>query len=646
MLKRLPVAPFIGLVIGLLGAAGIWRGSPLLIRSMVGVSDDWMLSDRGPRLGMRSAEPEIAFVNFGQSSAVRLRSKPTPALDAKLYRELLDAGATVVMDNRVLVSGTVEAFESEIRPYLDAMAEMPGAEGRLARDFVIGLDVDLARIEPLMPFIRHNAVNMRSPRAPMLHSRIYPLVNRDFFALEETAALWIARRHRGQAAATTERIQAELSLSGLRDAWVAQAPGMAPLVTAAATTAEGELDSIATLRKPYALGDTPVRWLPFDCSYVTVAPGGFWIDYSVDTKSYPRLEYGDVVEGDFDAELVRGKVVLVGLSIDYVPVGERFSAPQRFEQASEDEVLAAAVQTLLDDRTLREIPPWATFSLTVVGSVFAAIAVSLRRIWIALAGVAAIFALYYVAAIVAFRNCWFVDLVWTPSVMLTAATAGVGHRFASEVRSRRRITDMFGRYVPRAVVEQLVRRPELQQIMLTGSKHIVTVMFADIRGFTAYSEQHPPDTVLERLNQLLEVMVECTFAEQGTVDKFIGDAILVLFNAPTEQPDHVQRALRTACEIQSRLSSHAAGLLVGIGIHTGEAVVGNIGAAQRMEYTAIGSTVNLASRLCDYAKAGEIICSDSVVEDAGAVCEFEPLSAIRVKGVGREVAIQRVVCCE
>src|SRR5690606_32839708 len=206
------------------------------------------------------------------------------------------------------------------------------------------------------------------------------------------------------------------------------------------------------------------------------------------------------------------------------------------------------------------------------------------------------------------------DCVLTPGfAVATAVTAGVGNAWLDH-RLRRRVTDLFGRYVPRAVVNQLMQRPELESLTTGGVVRDVTVLFADIRGFTTFSDRLAPDEVVRELNALLEVMVACTFKHEGTLDKFIGDAILVLFNAPIDQPDHAERAVRPAVAIQQRLAGHGSGLGVGIGVHRGEAVVGTIGTPQRMEYTAIGSTVNIASRLCDHAGAGEVVVSRQVLD--------------------------------
>jgi class 3 adenylate cyclase len=134
--------------------------------------------------------------------------------------------------------------------------------------------------------------------------------------------------------------------------------------------------------------------------------------------------------------------------------------------------------------------------------------------------------------------------------------------------------------------------------------------------------------------------VEAAFEEKGTVDKYIGDAVMVLFNAPLEQADHSERAVRTALKMQAALAGSP--LSVGVGIHSGIAVVGNVGTAERLEYTAIGSTVNLAARLCESAAKGEIIVSEEVRARLGDRIEAEVRAPILVKGINRELVTYRV----
>jgi len=171
--------------------------------------------------------------------------------------------------------------------------------------------------------------------------------------------------------------------------------------------------------------------------------------------------------------------------------------------------------------------------------------------------------------------------------------------FVREQRERRRLSQFFSP----AVLREVVRHRREQS--LGSSRRLVTVLFADIRGFTALSEKLQPEEVAEMLREYLTEMTEIVFKHGGTVDKYIGDCVMALYNVPLEDPDHVLHAMQTALEMQERTLEVSArwesrlgtAIRSGIGINTGEAVVGTLGSRQRLEYTAIGDTINLGSRL-------------------------------------------------
>jgi class 3 adenylate cyclase len=164
-------------------------------------------------------------------------------------------------------------------------------------------------------------------------------------------------------------------------------------------------------------------------------------------------------------------------------------------------------------------------------------------------------------------------------------------------------------------------------------------MFADIRGFTGFSENLSPERVVKALNQHLALSVEAILAEEGTLDKFVGDAVMAFFNAPLPQPDHTLRAVRAAMAMQQAIATYhremslvAQPLNFGIGIHVGQAVVGNIGTVQQMNYTIIGDAVNLAKRLQEHAKGGQIILSQAAYTAVKDFITAEDLGLIAVKG--------------
>lgn len=198
-------------------------------------------------------------------------------------------------------------------------------------------------------------------------------------------------------------------------------------------------------------------------------------------------------------------------------------------------------------------------------------------------------------------------------------------------------------FLERFLSPQLAKEVEKGKIELTkgGTLTELTILFSDIRGFTTMSEDNPPQETVGMLNEYFELMADCVFAYDGIVDKFIGDAVMALFGAPVKGPDDAERAIRSAMLMQQktaefnqmRLSQGKPPIAVGIGLHTGEAVVGVIGSTKRLEYTAIGDTVNVASRLCSAAKPHEIVLSEQCLQQAGAHhFPAERMPPLQVKG--------------
>ncbi len=182
----------------------------------------------------------------------------------------------------------------------------------------------------------------------------------------------------------------------------------------------------------------------------------------------------------------------------------------------------------------------------------------------------------------------------------------------------------YSRFMPEYVVKQLLENPD--SFRLGGVNQIITVLFADIRGFTTFSEKENPEKVVGLLNRYFTAMSEIIFAYGGTLDKYIGDGLMAIFGAPTATPEDAKNALKTAVTMQKRLETLNKELAVegykpvniGIGLHTGEATIGYIGSEQRSEYTAIGDTVNTASRLESNAKGGQILVSEATAKAGGS----------------------------
>ncbi|HMB93717.1 MAG TPA: adenylate/guanylate cyclase domain-containing protein [Rhodothermales bacterium] len=206
----------------------------------------------------------------------------------------------------------------------------------------------------------------------------------------------------------------------------------------------------------------------------------------------------------------------------------------------------------------------------------------------------------------------------------------------------------FGRYVSDEVVEALMEDPEALQ--LGGEKRKVTMLMSDLRGFSTTAERLPPEEVVEILNTFLGRMAEVITQYQGTINEFIGDAIFVIFGAPIPRENDAQRAVACAVHMQQAMSGvneevadmKITPLEMGIGIHTGEVVVGNIGSEKRMKYGAVGSHVNLTSRIETYTVGGQILISKATLEEAGSTVEIGEQLEVAAKGMTQPMKLYAV----
>ena len=218
------------------------------------------------------------------------------------------------------------------------------------------------------------------------------------------------------------------------------------------------------------------------------------------------------------------------------------------------------------------------------------------------------------------------------------------------VEERRAIKDMFSRYLSSEIVQTLTERPDL--VKPGGDKKRATIFFADIRGYTAFSETKPPEYIIDVLNEYFSQAVEVIIRHKGYIDKFIGDAIMAAWGVPifSEMEDAVQ-AVSCAVELQELVLSDArtfftgdaASLSVGIGMHTGDLVAGNLGSRRRMDYSVIGDTVNVASRLEGVAGRGEVVITETTRDLIGEHFKLEEREPVRVKGKNEPIHIFNVL---
>ncbi|HID62349.1 MAG TPA: adenylate/guanylate cyclase domain-containing protein [Anaerolineae bacterium] len=420
-----------------------------------------------------------------------------------------------------------------------------------------------------------------------------------------------------------------------------------------------EAFSLQLLRLALSLPPQPLRWsggrlvIGDQLSTAVDDHGAVLINYVGPPGTFPTYSVADVIEGRIDPARLEDKIALVGwmnVLQEYDLHNTPISAGQRMAGV---EIQANIIHTLLHYKSL--VPQ--SLSSTMVTILILALISGLGLSWLSGLRLGVILGLVFSAALglayflftgFAFQSGTLPGTLYPFATIILCYGGVIAVGFFAEQSERRRVMQAFGRHVSPRVRDEIMDNPEL--IELGGEQREISVLFADIRGFTAMSEKLEPSQVVGILNQYLDGMTRVVFKHGGTLDKFTGDGMMVFFNAPSLQDDHAQRAVQAAVEMQeqARQTSKARGdsewaVEYGIGITTGEAVVGNIGSADRHDYTAIGDTVNLAARLEGQAGRGQILISERTYQQARDIIEARPMEPIKVKGKKEPVTVYEVL---
>ncbi|UCE26142.1 MAG: HAMP domain-containing protein [Candidatus Coatesbacteria bacterium] len=227
---------------------------------------------------------------------------------------------------------------------------------------------------------------------------------------------------------------------------------------------------------------------------------------------------------------------------------------------------------------------------------------------------------------------------------------GAFNEMAQSLGEKEMIKDAFSRYVSRQVAEIIVNDPDKYVSTLKGERKRVAILFADIRGFSAIAESLPPEEVVALLNDYLTEMTDVIFEYEGTLDKFLGDGLMAIFGAPVELAENTLSAVKAAVDMRDRLEEFNADrkargedpIRVGIGINFGEAIVGNVGSRERMDYTVIGDTVNVAQRLQAFSKGGQIILSEMAYGEVKNEINAKTMGEFQPKGRGESLVVYEV----
>ena len=327
--------------------------------------------------------------------------------------------------------------------------------------------------------------------------------------------------------------------------------------------------------------------------------------------AYETLSLCDVLDGKIDSRIFRDTIVLVGA---YAPgMQDSYNvAVQKGTQMYGVEIHANIVEALLEGKTYTPISVLGSAIVTaLIAALFMLFSKKIKLIPLTVVTIGAVIVNIIIGKWL-YENGTAVSIVEIPIVILLIYLYQLISGYLAEILKRRKVVNAFKKYVAPQIVDEISKKGDFE-IVLGGENRHIAVLFVDIRGFTPMSESLEPEQVVEILNEYLNLTTQSIFKNGGTLDKFIGDATMAVFNAPFNLDDYIYRSVCTALDIaagsdeleKKLMERFGKSVSFGIGVNCGQAVVGNIGCEFRMDYTAIGDTVNTAARLESNAKRGQ-----------------------------------------
>lgn len=382
------------------------------------------------------------------------------------------------------------------------------------------------------------------------------------------------------------------------------------------------------------------RRIPVGGSYA------MWINFTGPPGVYPRYPFADVAGGRIAPDLLKGKILFVGATA--LGIYDMRVTPFHGNTPGV-EVHATIADNIIGDRFVRQtgLEAMIDIAFIVLLGALAYFLTTHLRLYSAMPATLLLVAGYIWLSYQFFLQGHWVSMVYPPIAAVTALLVGGSFRFLVLERSARKMRAMFSSYLSDKLVARLEKDPEAAK--LGGATKEVTVLFTDIKGFTAYSEGHTPQEVVARLNEYLGEMVQVVEQFDGTVDKFIGDGIMIYWGAPLAQPDHAELAIACIRAMHQKMDELRAKwaqqgvepFFIRGGLQSGDVVAGNVGSeGKKMEYTVIGDTVNQAARLESAAKyyGVSFLVGDATYEKTSAVCRYRELDRIRV--VGKQLPVR------
>lgn len=357
----------------------------------------------------------------------------------------------------------------------------------------------------------------------------------------------------------------------------------------------------------------------------------------------------DVLSGEISKEVFRDSIVFVGAYATGLQ-DSYHSSVQRGQDMYGVEVNANITNALMKGKTANAVNPWITAVLAaIILFVYTFAARAMKMYPAIIVGIWMLLGEGIIARVLAV-NGYIISVFYFALVLAIICAGIIIDKYVFEAAQRRKTINSFKKYMAPQVIDDLAKSKDFH-VELGGERRNVAVLFVDIRGFTSISEILSPEQMVQILNRYLTLTTSCIFNHGGMLDKFIGDATMAIFNAPNDQEDYVYEAVMAGLEMQRRgqelgeelQKEYGRTVSFGVGVHVGDAVVGNIGCNTRMDYTAIGDTVNTASRIEGQSLEGEVLISEAVYSLLEGRVEAEFKESMILKGKKEPVNVYRVI---
>ena len=373
------------------------------------------------------------------------------------------------------------------------------------------------------------------------------------------------------------------------------------------------------------------------------------IHYFAPPGGYEYISFSDVYNNKINSSYFNGKIVLIGATAS--DLHDDAIVPISNQAMPGVEINANLIQSILTREFLYYQDDMSAIGVVFLFALLTGLLLFRLRIHIATILLAVLAIVYVFFSIFLFHSGVIMNILYPLVAIVLVYVVLVVIYYLTEERSRKWITSVFGKYVSPVVIDNLIKNPD--RIKLGGEKRNITIFFSDIRGFTSLSEKLDPEELVRLLNEYLTEMTSIILKDQGLVDKYMGDSIMAFWGAPLDQPNHAEMACSSSLDMTAKLTElqkkwkHEGipSFTIGIGLNSGDAIVGNMGSLNRFDYTVTGDHVNIASRMEGLNKiyGTTIIISENTYRIVKDTFETRKLDAVKVKGKKKPIFIYELL---